>query len=231
MKYAKNETEKAQSVQLWALWRSGWDSNPRALADNLISRGIVNKTPLHLFVFCSVLALEQASLTKEIVFPHAGDVLRFLSAILASGTIRAPSIASCRYGITGVAPRLNRRYSAFIQRICIDIAYHMKYNKEKGGSDMASINMSIRTDSELKAQAEQILSQLGMNMTGTINMFLQQIVRDRAVPLSLSLSSEQSLYADLLRAKVERDSGAEYLSADEFLTRMDRAIEGAGENG
>ncbi len=64
---------------------------------------------------------------------------------------------------------------------------------------MASINMSIRTDSELKAQAEQVLSQLGMNMTGTINMFLQQIVRDRAVPLSLSLSSEQSLYADLLK--------------------------------
>lgn len=95
---------------------------------------------------------------------------------------------------------------------------------------MASINMSIRTDSELKAQAEQILSQLGMNMTGTINMFLQQIVRDRAVPLSLSLSSEQSLYADLLRAKVERDSGAEYLSADEFLTRMDQVIEGAGGN-
>ena len=31
---------------------------------------------------------------------------------------------------------------------------------------MASINMSIRTDSELKAQAEQVLSQLGMNMTG-----------------------------------------------------------------
>ena len=95
---------------------------------------------------------------------------------------------------------------------------------------MASINMSIRTDSELKAQAEQILSQLGMNMTGTINMFLQQIVRDRAVPLSLSLSSEQSLYADLLRAKVERDSGSEYLSADEFLTRMDQVIEGAGGN-
>ena len=95
---------------------------------------------------------------------------------------------------------------------------------------MASINMSIRTDSELKAQAEQVLSQLGMNMTGTINMFIQQIVRDRAVPLSLSLSSEQSLYADLLRAKVERDQGAEYLSADEVLARIDRAIEAADKN-
>ena len=57
---------------------------------------------------------------------------------------------------------------------------------------MSSINMSIRTDSELKAQAEQVLSQLGMNMTGAINMFLRQIVRDRAVPLSLSLSVSRS---------------------------------------
>lgn len=58
---------------------------------------------------------------------------------------------------------------------------------------MASVNMSIRTDSELKAQAEEILEQLGLNMNGTINMLLKQIVRDKAVPLSLSLSSEQSL--------------------------------------
>lgn len=92
---------------------------------------------------------------------------------------------------------------------------------------MPSINMSIRIDSELKSQAEQVLSQLGMNMTGTINMFLQQIVRDRAVPLSLSLSSEQSLYADLLRAKVDREQGVEYVPADKVLASMERAIEEA----
>lgn len=97
---------------------------------------------------------------------------------------------------------------------------------------MASINMSIRTDSALKAQAEQVLSQLGMTMTGTINMFLQQIVRDRAVPLSLSLSSEQSLYADLLRAKTERDNGVEYVSGESILAGLDKAIErGRAENG
>jgi len=90
---------------------------------------------------------------------------------------------------------------------------------------MASVNMSIRTDSVLKEQAEQVLSQLGMNMTGTINMFLQQIVRDRAVPLSLSLSSEQSLYADLLCAKTDREQGVEYLPADEILAEIDQAIE------
>ena len=89
---------------------------------------------------------------------------------------------------------------------------------------MASINMSIRIDSELKAQAEEILSQLGMNMTGTINMFLHQIVRDRAVPLSLSLSSEQSLYADLLRAKTERSQGKLGRQAEDILADMDRII-------
>ena len=96
---------------------------------------------------------------------------------------------------------------------------------------MASINMSIRTDSELKAQAEKVLSQLGMNMTGTINMFLQQIVRDQAVPLSLSLSSEQSLYADLLRAKTDRERGVEYLDVDTVLCAIDRAIERGSGNG
>ena len=96
---------------------------------------------------------------------------------------------------------------------------------------MASINMSIRTDSELKAQAEKVLSQLGMNMTVTINMFLQQIVRDQAVPLSLSLSSEQSLYADLLRAKTDRERGVEYLDVDTVLCDIDRAIERGSGNG
>ena len=48
---------------------------------------------------------------------------------------------------------------------------------------MASITMSIRTHSELKAQAEKVLAQLGMNMTGTLNMFLPQSVLEQAVPL------------------------------------------------
>lgn len=96
---------------------------------------------------------------------------------------------------------------------------------------MSSVNMSIRTDSELKAQAEEVLSKLGMTMNGAINMFLNQIVRDRAVPLSLSLSSEKSLYADLLRARIDRANGAEYIPADVVLAEMDAAIREVADNG
>ena len=89
---------------------------------------------------------------------------------------------------------------------------------------MSSVNMSIRTDSELKIQAEQILSQLGMTMNGTINMFLQQIVRDKAVPLSLSLSGEQAVYADLLAAQMERAQGYQGRTSDELLADMDAML-------
>lgn len=110
---------------------------------------------------------------------------------------------------------------------CIDIVMLLAYNK-KEVIVLASINMSIRTDSELKAQAEAVLSQLGMNMNGTINMFLHQIVRDKAVPLSLSLSSEQAVYADLLAAQSERRQGVEGRNARDVLADMDRIIAETG---
>ena len=94
-----------------------------------------------------------------------------------------------------------------------------------------SINMSIRVDSELKHQAEQILSQFGMNMTGAVNMFLQQIVRERAVPLSLSLDSSRAVYADLLAAQTDRAQGYTGRESEEVLADMRYLIEKAGQNG
>lgn len=92
-------------------------------------------------------------------------------------------------------------------------------------------NMSIRVDSELKSQAEKILSQFGMNMTGAVNMFLQQIVRERAVPLSLSLDSSRAVYADLLSAQTDRVQGYVGRSAEEVLADMRMLIEKAERNG
>lgn len=72
---------------------------------------------------------------------------------------------------------------------------------------MASTNMSTRMDSELKEQAEDILAKLGLTMTGSVNMFLRQIVRDKAIPLSFG--SEQPLYADLLNVRDNREQGVQ----------------------
>ena len=94
---------------------------------------------------------------------------------------------------------------------------------------MASTSMTIRTDTELKAQVEDILDQLGMNMSGAINMFFHQIVR---VPLNLSLEKQPSVYEDLLFAQAERKRGVVGRNANDVLTDMDRIIAAAeGQHG
>ena len=89
---------------------------------------------------------------------------------------------------------------------------------------MASTTISLRTDSELKFQAEAILNQLGLTLNGTFNMLLQQIVREKSVPLSLSVTSQNGLYADLLLAEQERNDGFKGFSSDDVLRDMDLLI-------
>ena len=90
---------------------------------------------------------------------------------------------------------------------------------------MASMNMCIRIDSSLKSQAEEILSQLGMTMSGTINMFLAQIVREKTVPLNLSLSPRDKIALDdILQAREERKNGFKGYDADYVLKEMDEVI-------
>lgn len=87
-----------------------------------------------------------------------------------------------------------------------------------------TINMCVRVDPELKAQAEVILEQLGMNMNGTINMFLTQIVREKRVPLNLSLNNEQNVLPDILVSKQEREKGIEGIDARDLLEEMKKIV-------
>ena len=89
---------------------------------------------------------------------------------------------------------------------------------------MSSTTISLRTDTELKKQAEEVLSDLGMTLNGTFNMLLHQIVREKAVTLSLSLSSKNALYADLLVAEEERTYGYAGKSGEDVLKEMDELI-------
>lgn len=51
---------------------------------------------------------------------------------------------------------------------------------------MANVNMSIRMDTELKKQAEIMLSDMGLNMTTAMNMFLRQVVRQGRIPFEIA---------------------------------------------
>jgi DNA-damage-inducible protein J len=54
---------------------------------------------------------------------------------------------------------------------------------------MATTNLNIRTDKELKDKAEDIFSELGLNMTTAVNMFLRTAVRENGIPFELKLDT------------------------------------------
>ncbi len=51
-----------------------------------------------------------------------------------------------------------------------------------------STNVSIRMDSDLKAQADALFGELGMNMSTAFNIFARQAVREGRIPFEISLN-------------------------------------------
>ena len=54
---------------------------------------------------------------------------------------------------------------------------------------MATTNLNIRTEKEIKDQAEAIFSELGLNMTTAINLFLRTTIRENGIPFNLKLEA------------------------------------------
>ncbi len=54
-------------------------------------------------------------------------------------------------------------------------------------------NIYTRVDPETKAQAEQILDQLGIPMSNAIGMFLKQIVLQQGIPFEMKLHTKKPL--------------------------------------
>ena len=51
---------------------------------------------------------------------------------------------------------------------------------------MNTSTFSVRVDSTLKAEVENCLADMGMNMSTAINIYLRQIARHRAIPFIIT---------------------------------------------
>ena len=51
---------------------------------------------------------------------------------------------------------------------------------------MPKVATSITIDSETKAQAQELLSDLGLDLSTAVNIFLRQAIRENAIPFSIS---------------------------------------------
>ena len=57
---------------------------------------------------------------------------------------------------------------------------------DEGGDTMKNVNVTLRVDEDLKKQADDLFSELGMNLTTAFNIFLRQSVREQQIPFRVS---------------------------------------------
>ena len=81
----------------------------------------------------------------------------------------------------------------------IDNRFILRYNRHtidcKGDVFMATTNMNIRTDTEVKAAAEHLFNELGLNMTTAVNMFLRQAIRTGGIPFEVKVNTPNEITA------------------------------------
>ena len=53
---------------------------------------------------------------------------------------------------------------------------------------MSVTNINIRTDSEVKTQAQEVLSILGLDLTTAVNLFLRQLICKQSVSFDVSVA-------------------------------------------
>jgi DNA-damage-inducible protein J len=88
---------------------------------------------------------------------------------------------------------------------------------------MATIN--IRTDEKRKKAATAVLNELGLDMSGAVQLFLQQVIITKSIPFPIrtangfTLEQEEIMLKDVAELEAEIDAGTAkvYSSAEEMM--------------
>ena len=110
----------------------------------------------------------------------------------------------------------------------IDLFVQVTYTilaERKGDDFMAgsTTNISIRMDSELKAQADAFFGELGMNLSTAFNVFVRQSLREGRIPFDISLSqpNKETIAAMLEAERIAKDSSVKgYNDLDELFADL-----------
>lgn len=97
----------------------------------------------------------------------------------------------------------------------------------KGHDIMANVNVTVRMDEDMKRQADELFSDLGMTLSGAISVFVRQSLREQAIPFQIGRNTPNR---DTLEAieEVKRLKGdpnkKTYNSFDEILREVENDV-------
>ena len=86
-------------------------------------------------------------------------------------------------------------------------------------------NLNIRVDKDIKHQAEELLHDMGLNLSTAVNIFIRQLIKDGGIPFAISTRSDKTSNYNLplIRQKLAEAEAASnspnivYTSADDVM--------------
>ena len=88
---------------------------------------------------------------------------------------------------------------------------------------MATTNVSIRMDTELKAQADELFAELGMNLSTAFNIFVRQSLREGGIPFEIRTDrpTKETIAAMLEAENIAKDPNVKgYTDLDEMFADL-----------
>jgi DNA-damage-inducible protein J len=85
-------------------------------------------------------------------------------------------------------------------------------------------NISIRMDNDLKAAAEELYSELGMNLSTAFNIFVRQSLREGGIPFKVTTDTpnKETVTAMLEAEKIAKDSSVKgYSNMDKLIADLE----------
>ena len=85
-------------------------------------------------------------------------------------------------------------------------------------------NISIRMDSDLKAAAEALYEELGMNLSTAFNIFVRQSLRERGIPFKITerTPSKETVSAMIEAERIAKDPNIKgYHDVNELFADLD----------
>ena len=87
---------------------------------------------------------------------------------------------------------------------------------------MATTNLNIRIDAELKKQSEQIFNELGLTMSTALTVFLRQAVRSNGIPFDMRLNTpNDKTLAAIADVDLNRGMSKPFNSVKELMEDLD----------
>ena len=115
----------------------------------------------------------------------------------------------------------------FVQ--CIEFFVQIAYNISEKESDIMAksntSNISIRMDSNLKAAAEELYEELGMNLSTAFNIFVRQSLRERGIPFKITegTQNKETVSAMLEAERIAKNPNVKgYRDVDELFADLDK---------